>query len=339
METQSISIVIEWENVLLSEMERCCAMLKELGRQLCEFHPSRELSPDQSDIPPWVKTPVEVLVAYCSEHVDGSLVNKVLAESLSSADDCFMVRLLPASLTDSGYYDLKNFGARHATGDIIVFLDSDVIPEPGWLKALLSGFADPAVEVVCGNTYIGADNTLARAFALFWFFPVRAQHVSFEPTQGLYANNLAVRRKTFERFPFPKIEGTSRGSCVGLAAILHEHDITIYRHTGAKACHPPPNGLRHFLLRAIAQGRDEFICAHIRRPRWAGREVWRHIRQFLKDVKGGFVSVFRNARTVHLSLIEVPAVIFIGVLFYQIRLCAALVTMVFPGYMKSHFRV
>src|SRR5215472_15982971 len=34
------------------------------------------------------------------------------------------------------YYQLKNLGARAATGDIIVLVDTDVVPEPGCLAAV-----------------------------------------------------------------------------------------------------------------------------------------------------------------------------------------------------------
>src|SRR4029077_19368753 len=60
-------------------------------------------------------------------------------------------RLLPTA--DSRYCSLKNAGAAASSGEIIIFLDSDVIPEPNWLAALLETFSNPHVSVVVGSTH------------------------------------------------------------------------------------------------------------------------------------------------------------------------------------------
>ena len=39
----------------------------------------------------------------------------------------------------------RNSGLAAATTPLVAFLDSDVVPEPGWLDPLLAAFADPAV--------------------------------------------------------------------------------------------------------------------------------------------------------------------------------------------------
>lgn len=42
----------------------------------------------------------------------------------------------------------RNTGARASTTPVVAFLDSDVVPEPGWLSTLLGHLADPAVGAV-----------------------------------------------------------------------------------------------------------------------------------------------------------------------------------------------
>jgi hypothetical protein len=55
-----------------------------------------------------------------------------------------------------------------------LFLDSDVIPQAGWLKFLLGSLDNnPAVEVVAGNTFLDLSDFMGRAMALSWLFPLR----------------------------------------------------------------------------------------------------------------------------------------------------------------------
>lgn len=42
----------------------------------------------------------------------------------------------------------RNTGMRHATTPFVAFLDSDVVPQTGWLERMLGHFSDPAVALV-----------------------------------------------------------------------------------------------------------------------------------------------------------------------------------------------
>lgn len=46
----------------------------------------------------------------------------------------------------------RNAALGHASGDVISFLDDDVVVSPGWQAAVLEAFADPSVDAVAGRT-------------------------------------------------------------------------------------------------------------------------------------------------------------------------------------------
>ena len=62
-----------------------------------------------------------------------------------------------------GFVDTCNFGASKATGEILVFLNNDLVLLPGWLEPLLRVFRDRADAGVCGGKLIFPDGTLQEA--------------------------------------------------------------------------------------------------------------------------------------------------------------------------------
>lgn len=56
----------------------------------------------------------------------------------------------------------RNLGARSCQAEIVVYTDDDAIPEPGWLKALMREFEDPAVMVVTGKIVASRTDTEAQ---------------------------------------------------------------------------------------------------------------------------------------------------------------------------------
>ena len=85
----------------------------------------------------------------------------------------------------------RNEALRHVRGEIVSFLDDDVVLRTGWERALLAAFDDPAVAAVSGRTCNGvpgeehyekpigrllADGTLTDGFASLTDGPVEVDH-------------------------------------------------------------------------------------------------------------------------------------------------------------------
>ena len=63
------------------------------------------------------------------------------------------VRLISVAAECSHYWQLKNAGARVAEGEFVAFIDSDVLPGPHWLSAIVNGLKNGADVVVGPSLY------------------------------------------------------------------------------------------------------------------------------------------------------------------------------------------
>lgn len=301
-------MVVEWENALLSEGDRSVAMLQEVRRQV-QALAARASAPGPGKAAP----PLELLLVYDRAEFDDAVLTALLDRHLGPADDVLRWRVLPTR--ETGYYRIKDRGARSATGDIIVFLDSDVIPEPGWLEQILSGLEDPGVQMVAGSAYIDPAGLIGKVFALTWFFPLRSKNGPLRAVNHFFANNLAMRRELYLRYPFPDLEDTSRGACIVLAAQLAQANIAVYQNPGARVTHPAPNGFAHISKRALAQGRDRLYRERHYGSRWSASWPAACARA-LRHCAGSAWKVCTNFRNVGLSPLLIPAAIAIAWYYY-----------------------
>jgi hypothetical protein len=235
----SFSAVIEWENVKLSELRRVRQMLRVFSTQIGEIE--EDLS-----------APPELIILYDPDAIDPDAVRALVDEAFQDRPGIAW-RLVPSQ--NGTYYRLKNHGAGLAKRELVMFLDSDVIPEPGWLAALIGAFRDPEVRIACGNTYIDLQGLYSRTFALFWFFPLRSMETTLAPVHYFFANNVVFRRDLFLSYQFPDLP-LFRGQCQALARDLRRDGHTIFIQNAARVSHPPPNGLAHFVKRAMCEGHD-----------------------------------------------------------------------------------
>jgi len=276
-----------------------------------------------------------VLIVFDDAAVPRGLIEETLQAEL--ADERVRGRFEIVAATGLTYYSLKNHGASLADTDVVAFLDSDVIPEPDWLPSLLRPFRDSGVQAICGNTYMTTDSLYAKAFALFWFFQLRAPDGALEPAHHFFANNVAFRRHVFEAYRFPLQPGF-KGSCVDLREALRANGITVWQQPGARVQHPPPNGLWHFVCRAVCEGHDTVVRlaanGHMgQRP--LKPLYWR----FQASLAESFRRIRRNRRRVGLSGAGVPVAITLAALYFALVLAGEWVSLRHPAVIRRYFAI
>lgn len=63
---------------------------------------------------------------------------------------------------DDGIYDAMNKGIRHATGEIVAFLNSDDWYEENVLSEIAGRFKDEKIRILCGNIYCHSDDAISK---------------------------------------------------------------------------------------------------------------------------------------------------------------------------------
>ena len=238
----SLSIVIEWENVKHSKQTRAEAMLEVL---FCQLKSLKYRFSEGAEI---------ILVCDASATPASSVLRKMEAEFVQTGNS---IRTFCIDGLD--YYQQKNFGADQTHSDLLLFLDSDVVPQEGWLEALLDCQAEENADVVCGATYIEANSLYSKSVALFWFFPLPSESKLRSHVSHFYANNVLFKGEVFRGMPYPRT-GLVRGECTRLARMLLDCQRSIVLEPKARVIHPAPNGLSHFVKRALCQGHDNVHC-------------------------------------------------------------------------------
>lgn len=98
-------------------------------------------------------------------------------------------------------FELKNAGAAAARADLVVILDADCRPAPGWWQAVRDHWqANPDAAIISGRTLYEGDSLLGRVFALIDRSYVDVGKAG--PTGAISNNNAAFRRDVLLAHPF-----------------------------------------------------------------------------------------------------------------------------------------
>jgi hypothetical protein len=317
----SVTVVVEWDNARWSELPRARAMLRATHDQLLALGPALNES--------------RLLILFDKESVQQSFIDETLRAELY--DDRVRSRCEVVPTTGLRYYSLKNLGASLAATEVVAFVDSDVVPEPGWLPSLLAPFRDPNVHVVCGNTYMTADNIYAKAFALFWFMHQRTADEALRPVDYFFASNVAFRRHTACAHPYPT-HSSFRGSCGLLCETLRAKGVTLWQEPRARVEHPPPNGLWHFVCRALCEGHD--TVARLSQAGEIDQQSFKAIYwRFRASLRESVRRIQRDRERVGLRRAAIPLATGIATLYYALVLTGEWLAVHHPAVIRRYFAI
>jgi glycosyltransferase involved in cell wall biosynthesis len=103
------------------------------------------------------------------------------------------------SSLESNYFAAKNAGAAAASSDIIAMLDSDCLPAPDWLEALIAPL-EAGAKVVGGRSRYRGNSWTAWTFSIPHFAYILAEENS--EGSGINIHNVAFRREVLLAHPF-----------------------------------------------------------------------------------------------------------------------------------------
>lgn len=295
-----LTFIVEFENATLKGVEELAEFLQSLR---AEIEANRNYRP------------FEIICASPGSGVVGALrnvqetVRKLREDFIAIAD----VRVI--EIPGARYYELKNEAAKEARGDIIVFVDSDVMVQPGWLKNLLAPMADPEVMVTTGLTSFLANDFLSRTFALSWFFPLPNDDPARRVKRGLFANNIAYRRHFFLANPYPEDDGF-KVACTLHARALKNSGAKIVMTDALAYHHFWEDGIGFLFWRAAVAGRDADRKIVAAGTTARGGRMVRALRSALAKLEAVPRRIIRDRQKVGMPWYEVPPAIVLSLGFY-----------------------
>jgi hypothetical protein len=312
MKKSSVSILIEWENAISADPSRAVRMLHNLGKDL------EEIGPDfYSD--------VEIVSGFDPTGISSESVEGMLREGLGAFS---WVTIRNVALPGKNYYEMKNELGREARGEIVVLLDSDVIPSPGWLKKVLESFEDPAVQICASSVHLASSSLQEKTLALIWIFQIASRRVGLKETRSVWVNSTAYRKEVFLKFLLPASDGTARASCAAHVRELRAAGIPMHRRMDAHVEHPAPVGVREFVERALARGRDKLLGSP--------KPFWKNV---ASDVEVGLRCIVKRRGEVGVRPTEVPAVVLIASAWWLLMILGGLAAMIAPKEMRKRLQL
>lgn len=291
----TLSVVAEWENAGDLADETALANILNLAARILEA----------KDLVQGTPTLVMVSDPLVSSRVAFERVVDMLRKRYGN-----QLTIKAIDAPGAEYTDQKHAGVAATDSDILVFADSDCRYNLNWLPQLLAPLSDSAVDYSHGRNVMMTGDIWGQAAAVYWFYPLE-QEVPDGPN-GIYFSNLAIRRKTYRRHPFPGRPGNRVACNIWIRGILQSG--LVGRRTLAKADHPPAYGLAGVYKKAVDYGSIDdgrYVARGFSRPARLARALIRLVREILHSLKRSLYVGY----TLRLNPLRVLATLGIGLLY------------------------
>ena len=164
----------------------------------------------------------------------------VIDAKTTSEDEGWLTGMLPATrvlrLPKMTYFRAKNAIMRAASGEYILFADSDMTYEAKWLKTLVSCLED-GKDLVVGKT-VYSRGFLHRTLN---FCDWGATQIRSGPAPWFYGNNVAMRKRLADQITFREDFGQSGGAAVNaIRQELWSKNVTFWYSAEASGVHYLP---------------------------------------------------------------------------------------------------
>lgn len=239
-----VTFIVEWENAI--DVEDAWT-----AKAMAAFQAELERCSNRFSEKP------RIMYLYDKNAVQESTIRNVIDEVAPKLGELADLELVATpGLT---YYKLKNYGVSQAKTDLVVMVDSDAGPQPGWLDGILKPFQDDKVMAVGGFTVLGWEDLISKTMALSWIFNLPSERKETLKRSKIHANNCAFRTAFFRNNPFPEIKGSFKKSCGFWLRDITRRGFKWVRTADAMTIHAPHPGPAFLTWRAWTTGLDRDV--------------------------------------------------------------------------------
>jgi GT2 family glycosyltransferase len=226
-----------------------------------------------------VKASVDAITSQISDDIEILLVledDPQLIKGVKSTFEGGPVKVLISE--ETGITNARNLGVRESTGEIIIFLDDDAIPSPGWLDKLLEPYQRPDILAVGGGVVPEWIGKRPKWFPeeMDWlvgcYYEGHSKKTSF--VRNIIGANMSFRREVFSEVGFfsteigaigkKRIAGDDSEFCMRLR-VHYGNDHILYRPSAEVRHRVPPSRqtMGYCYRRAYVEGVSKAVIARM----------------------------------------------------------------------------